>query len=63
MIQKERKEFVSVSDEQDRNYWASRLGVTAEVLKSAIRAIHQTELSKVQAYLKRSRLNSHTMVK
>lgn len=28
-----RKEFIEIADEQDRNYWAARLGVTGEQLK------------------------------
>jgi hypothetical protein len=35
-----RKEFIEIADEQDRNYWAARLGISTETLKSAVKALH-----------------------
>lgn len=44
-------EFIVVADEQERNYWAARLGVSSETLKSAIRASKSTALNRVKDYL------------
>lgn len=33
-----KEEIILLSEETDRNYWANRLGVSSEVLKSAVRA-------------------------
>ncbi|KQS36972.1 hypothetical protein ASG14_08040 [Pedobacter sp. Leaf194] len=44
-------EFIYVAEEQDRNYWAARLGVSIETLKSAIRASRSTALESVKNYL------------
>jgi len=44
-------EFIVVADEQERNYWAARLGVSTETLKSAIRASRSTALNSVKDYL------------
>ncbi|MCZ4223435.1 DUF3606 domain-containing protein [Pedobacter rhodius] len=44
-------EFIVVADEQERNYWAARLGVSIETLKSAIRASRSTTLQSVKNYL------------
>ncbi|PWS30170.1 DUF3606 domain-containing protein [Pedobacter paludis] len=46
-----KKEIVLISEETDRNYWTSRLGVTAETLKSAIRATKSIALDHITAYL------------
>lgn len=45
------EEFIVVAEEQDRNYWAARLGVSIETLKSAIRACKSTTLQSVRNYL------------
>ncbi|MFC3559446.1 DUF3606 domain-containing protein [Pedobacter jamesrossensis] len=47
-------EFIVVADEQDRKYWAARLGVSIETLKSAIRACKSTTLHCVKNYLNES---------
>jgi len=44
-------EFITVAEEQDRSYWAGRLGVSIETLKSAIRASKSTAFLNVQNYL------------
>ncbi|WP_316832061.1 DUF3606 domain-containing protein [Pedobacter aquatilis] len=46
-----RDEFIGIAEEQDRNYWAERLGVSIETLKSAIRASKSTALESVKNYL------------
>ncbi|WP_316804162.1 DUF3606 domain-containing protein [Pedobacter nototheniae] len=43
--------LIDVAEESDRKYWAEKLGVSCETLKSAIRAIHNMEFIKVQQYL------------
>ncbi|MCZ4244064.1 DUF3606 domain-containing protein [Pedobacter punctiformis] len=50
-------ELIEVAEESDRKYWADRLGVSCETLKSAIRAIRNMEFSKVQQYLTSNNLN------
>ena len=44
-------EFIIVADEQNRNYWAAKLGVSIETLKSAIRACKSTTVKSVRNYL------------
>lgn len=44
-------EFIIVADEQDRNYWAARLGVSIETLKSAIRASKSNAFKNIENYL------------
>ena len=44
-------EIIVLSEESDRNYWAKRLGVSCEVLKSAVRATRSIALDKIEAYL------------
>ncbi|WP_129715822.1 DUF3606 domain-containing protein [Pedobacter sp. SYP-B3415] len=51
-------EMVDISDETSRKYWSRRLKVSEETLKSAVRAIHQLEFSKLEAYLKNIRFLS-----
>ncbi len=46
-----RKEFIDIADEQDRNYWAARLGISTEKLKSVVKALHSMEFSKLKEYL------------
>ncbi|WP_316844952.1 DUF3606 domain-containing protein [Pedobacter psychrodurus] len=46
-----KEEIVLLSEETDRNYWANRLGVTSEVLKSAVRATRCITLNQITAYL------------
>ena len=46
-----KEEFIFIAEEQDRNYWAARLGVSTETLKSAIRACKSTSLIFVKNYL------------
>ncbi|MCX2430575.1 MULTISPECIES: DUF3606 domain-containing protein [unclassified Pedobacter] len=53
-----RKELIDISDEQDRNYWAARLGVSSEKLKSTIRAIHSMEFSKLNDFLRLEKIKS-----
>ncbi|ARS39394.1 hypothetical protein CA265_06900 [Sphingobacteriaceae bacterium GW460-11-11-14-LB5] len=53
-----RKEFIEIADEQDRNYWAARLGITAEKLKSVVKAIQSMEFSIVKEYLTMEKIKS-----
>lgn len=53
-----RKEFIDIADEQDRNYWAARLGISSEKLKSAVKALHSMEFSKLRAYLMMEKVKS-----
>ncbi|WP_025146672.1 DUF3606 domain-containing protein [Pedobacter jeongneungensis] len=53
-----RKEFIEIADEQDRNYWAARLGVTAEKLKSVVKAIQSMEFSILKEYLMMEKIKS-----
>ncbi|MCX2574947.1 DUF3606 domain-containing protein [Pedobacter sandarakinus] len=53
-----RKELIDIADEQDRNYWATRLGVTGEKLKSTIRAVQSMEFSKLKDYLRMEKVKS-----
>ena len=46
-----KEEIVALSEETDRNYWANRLGVSSEVLKSAVRATRCITLNQITAYL------------
>ncbi|PWS29465.1 hypothetical protein DHW03_06530 [Pedobacter yonginense] len=46
-----KEEIILISEETDRNYWTTRLGVTAETLKSAIRATKSITLHHITAYL------------
>lgn len=53
-----RKELIDISDEQDRNYWAARLGVSSEKLKSTVRAIHSMEFAKLKDFLRMEKIKS-----
>ncbi|MGM9478197.1 DUF3606 domain-containing protein [Pedobacter sp. GSP4] len=53
-----RKEFIDIADEKDRNYWAARLGVTGEKLKSVVKALHSMEFSIVKEYLTMEKIKS-----
>ena len=44
-------EIVSISEEKDLIYWTIRLGITTEVLKSAIRATRYVTLNDIFIYL------------
>lgn len=46
-----KEEIILLSEETDRNYWADRLGVSSEVLKSAVRATRCITLNQITAYL------------
>jgi len=46
-----KEEIILLSEESDRNYWANRLGVSSEVLKSAVRATRCITLNQITAYL------------
>jgi hypothetical protein len=45
------EEFIVIADEQDRSYWAARLGVSAESLKAAVRATKSLTLQHIKNYL------------
>jgi len=47
----QKNELIDIANEKDRNYWAARLGVSSERLKSAVRAIRNLELIKIKEYL------------
>lgn len=53
-----RKEFIEIADEQDRNYWAARLGVTGDKLKSVVKAIQSMEFSILKEYLMMEKVKS-----
>lgn len=53
-----RKEVVEIADEQDRNYWATRLGVSSEKLKSAVKAVQSMEFAKLKDYLSLEKIKS-----
>ncbi len=55
---KTRKELIDISDEQDRNYWATRLGVSSEKLKSTVKAVQSMEFSKLKDYLRMEKIKS-----
>ncbi|RBQ05437.1 DUF3606 domain-containing protein [Pedobacter miscanthi] len=46
-----KEEIILLSEETDRNYWANRLGVSCEALKSAVRATRSITLDQITAYL------------
>lgn len=46
-----KEEIILLSEENDRNYWANRLGVSSEALKSAVRATRSITLDQITAYL------------
>lgn len=50
-------EIILLSEESDRNYWAERLGVSSETLKSAVRATRSITLHQITAYLNQKRDN------
>jgi len=49
------EEFIVIADEQDRNYWAARLGVSTETLKAAVRATRSLTLHHVKNYLSKAK--------
>ncbi|WP_157258169.1 DUF3606 domain-containing protein, partial [Pedobacter ginsenosidimutans] len=51
-----KEEIILLSEETDRNYWANRLGVSSEVLKSAVRATRSIMLDQVTAYLNQQKI-------
>lgn len=53
-----RKEFIEIADEKDRNYWAARLGVSGEHLKSVVKAIQSMEFSILKEYLTMEKIKS-----
>jgi len=53
-----RKELIDIADEQDRNYWATRLGVSGDKLKSTVRAVQSMEFSKLKDYLRMEKVKS-----
>jgi hypothetical protein len=53
-----RKEFIEIADEQDRDYWAARLGVTSDKLKSVVKAIQSMEFSVLKEYLMMEKIKS-----
>lgn len=46
------EEYIAIAEENDQNYWADRLGVSIETLKSAVRACRSTVFDNVKDYLK-----------
>lgn len=50
-------ELINIAEEQERNFWATRLGVSIEKLKSAVRATHSLDYQELKNYLQRSRTN------
>ena len=46
------EEYIAIAEENDQNYWANRLGVSIETLKSAVRACRSTVLDNVKEYLR-----------
>ena len=58
-----RKEFIDIADEQDRNYWATRLGISSEKLKSVVKAIHSMEFSRLKDYLRLEKIKNASTYK
>ena len=58
-----RKEFIDIADEQDRNYWAARLGISSEKLKSVVKAIHSMEFSRLKDYLRLEKIKNASTYK
>lgn len=54
------EEFIVIADEQDRNYWAARLGVSTESLKSAVRATRSLTLQQVKNYLSKGKVTDES---
>ncbi|MGM9478400.1 DUF3606 domain-containing protein [Pedobacter sp. GSP4] len=50
-----KEEIILLSEETDRNYWAKRLGVSSEALKSAVRATRCITLTQIVAYLNKQK--------
>lgn len=48
-------EIIDVAEETKRSYWAKKLGVTADELKSAVRATRSLEYAQLKAYLQKYR--------
>ncbi|WP_421944161.1 DUF3606 domain-containing protein [Pedobacter sp.] len=46
------QEYIAIAEENDQNYWADRLGVRIETLKSAVRACRSTVFDNVKEYLR-----------
>lgn len=53
-----RKEVIDIADEQNRNYWATRLGVSSEKLKSTVKAVQSMEFSKLKDYISMEKIKS-----
>ncbi|UKT65707.1 DUF3606 domain-containing protein [Pedobacter mucosus] len=53
-----RKELIEIADEQDRNYWAMRLGVSGEKLKTAVKAIQSMDFIRLKEYLTLEKIKS-----
>jgi len=53
-----RKEFIEIADEKDRDYWATRLGITGDKLKSVVKAIQSMEFSVLKEYLMMEKIKS-----
>jgi len=53
-----RKELIDIADEQDRNYWATRLGVSSEKLKSTVKAVQSMEFSKLKHYISMEKIKT-----
>jgi hypothetical protein len=54
------EEFIVIADEQDRSYWAARLGVSAESLKAAVRATKSLTLQNIKNYLSKGRITDES---
>ena len=43
--------FIAIAEETERNFWAAKLGVSTEQLKSAVRATRSLDLANIKNYL------------
>ncbi len=50
--------IIEIADEQDLTYWTNRLNVSAEKLKSAIRATRSMDCEMIISYLKQLKQNN-----
>jgi len=55
--------LLDFSQDEQISYWAARLGITPELMKSAVRACHNNGLERIVSYLQAcSKLNKDLVV-
>jgi hypothetical protein len=48
----QQEQLIDIAEEENRCFWASKLGVSIEKLKSAVRATHSLEYRLLKNYLR-----------